>query len=384
MSNLRADTNANLYVYWHTYVCVRRAGFGETETITALALLRSDVLEMLEAMDAGTLKPSVVAIDSASACVVKVLAPFSFPDKPLVGETIDVSAVQDPTRILVHCADSTAPGKLVTKANRIAAVVATGPTLAAAEAACESECRKCTGSIFHRPDIASPAAVAAAVASQRAFRKIKIGVVGSTRGSSLQPILYAIQDGRLNAEISVVVGNVGTSYILQRGRVNNLKTVHIPGKGRVREEFDRDVTKALEDGECDLVLLVGFMRIISAEFCRRWHGRLLNVHPSLLPLHAGLMDLQVHQSVLDAGDKESGCTVHQVIEEVDGGEVVVQMRVDVVPGETANSLKGKVQALEAESLIRACEMFYNDRTLPGATDVAAKKARLNGGDRMEQ
>ena len=76
--------------------------------------------------------------------------------------------------------------------------------------------------------------------------------------------------------------------ILQRARVNNLKTVHIPGKGRVREEFDRDVTKALEDAGVDLVLLVGFMRIISGEFCRRWHGKLLNVHPSLLPLHAPL------------------------------------------------------------------------------------------------
>jgi len=354
------------------------------EAIAALALVRGDVLELFEAIDAGTLKPSGVAVDSASACVVKVLAPFGFPDKALVGETIDVSSVQDAACLLVHCADTSAPGKLVTKTNRLAAIVATGPTLAAAEAECESECRKCTGSVYHRPDIASPSLVAAAVASQRAFRKIKIGVVGSTRGSSLQPILYAIQDGRLNAEISVVVGNVSSSYILQRARVNNLKTVHIPGKGRVREEFDRDVTKALQDAECDLVLLVGFMRIISGEFCRRWHGKLLNVHPSLLPLHAGLMDLQVHQSVLDAGDKESGCTVHQVIEEVDGGEVVVQMRVEVVAGETANSLKGKVQALEAESLIRACEMFYNDRTLPGATDATAKKARLNGGDRMEQ
>ena len=93
---------------------------------------------------------------------------------------------------------------------------------------------------------------------------------------------------------------------------------------------------------------------------------------------------QVHQSVLDAGDKESGCTVHQVIEEVDGGEVVVQMRVDVVPGETAQSLKGKVQQLEGESLIRACEMFYYDRTLPGDTDAAAKKALLDGADRMDE
>jgi hypothetical protein len=197
----------------------------------------------------------------------------SFPDKPLAGESIDVSAVcaaqgtcAQQARLLVHCADadSAAPGKLVTKAGRLAAIVATGLTLAAAEGACESAVRKCSGSVYHRPDIASAASVATSVAAQRGKRKIRIGVVGSTRGSSLQPILYAIQDGRLNAEISVVVGNVGTSYILQRARVNNLKTVHIPGKGRVREEFDGDVTKALEEAGVDLVLLVGFMRIISA------------------------------------------------------------------------------------------------------------------------
>jgi formyltetrahydrofolate-dependent phosphoribosylglycinamide formyltransferase len=348
-----------------------------------MALLRSDALDLFEAMHAGTLKIESVALDTSSACVVKVLAPFSYPDKPLVGETIDVSALQQPSCLLVHSAEMPAPGKLVTKGDRLAAVVAVAPTLSSAESACEAECRRAAGSVFHRPDIASAQAVAAAVAAQCAARRIRIGVVGSTRGSSLQPILYAIQDGRLNAEISVVVSNVASSYILQRARVNNLKTVHIPGKGRVREEFDRDVTKALEDAEVDLVLLVGFMRIISEEFCRRWHGRLLNVHPSLLPLHAGLMDLQVHQSVLDAGDKESGCTVHQVIEEVDGGQTVVQMRVDVAPGETAQTLKSKVQALEAESLIRACEAFYNDRTLPGDTDAAAKKARLDGGDHME-
>jgi folate-dependent phosphoribosylglycinamide formyltransferase PurN len=120
------------------------------------------------------------------------------------------------------------------------------------------------------------------------------------------------------------------------------------------------------------------MRIISGEFCRRWMGRLLNVHPSLLPLHAGLMDLEVHQSVLDAGDRESGCTVHQVIEEVDGGEVVCQLRVAVVPGETANQLKAKVQLLEGEALIQACEMFYHDRTLPGDTDYIGKKALVDG------
>jgi phosphoribosylglycinamide formyltransferase-1 len=87
----------------------------------------------------------------------------------------------------------------------------------------------------------------------------------------------------------VVVSNVASSYILQRARVNNIPAVYINGKGRVREEFDEEVTKTLRAHGCDLVLLIGFMRIVSGDFCRAWPGRLLNVHPSLLPKHAGVV-----------------------------------------------------------------------------------------------
>ena len=106
-----------------------RVGYGESETVNAMALLRSDALDLFEAMHAGTLKIESVALDTSSACVVKVLAPFSYPDKPLVGETIDVSALQQPSCLLVHSAEMPAPGKLVTKGDRLAAVVAVAPTL---------------------------------------------------------------------------------------------------------------------------------------------------------------------------------------------------------------------------------------------------------------
>lgn len=98
------------------------------------------------------------------------------------------------------------------------------------------------------------------------------------------------------------------------------------------------------------------MRIVSADFCNDWRGRILNVHPSLLPKHAGGMDLEVHKAVIDAKESESGCTVHIVTEEVDGGPIVRQ-RVVSVEGDTPESLKAKVQAEEGPALLDSVRLF---------------------------
>merc|ERR1712137_328937 len=104
-------------------------------------------------------------------------------------------------------------------------------------------------------------------------------------------------------------------------------------------EYDAELTRVLRDEGVDLVMLVGWMRIVSPEFCTAWEHRCINIHPSLLPKHAGGMDLEVHKAVLDAGESESGCTVHIVTEVVDGGAVVVQRRVLVRHDDTPESLK---------------------------------------------
>jgi phosphoribosylamine--glycine ligase/phosphoribosylglycinamide formyltransferase/phosphoribosylformylglycinamidine cyclo-ligase/phosphoribosylamine--glycine ligase/phosphoribosylformylglycinamidine cyclo-ligase len=125
----------------------------------------------------------------------------------------------------------------------------------------------------------------------------------------------------------------------------------------------------LRENDVELVLLVGYMRILSDSFCQEWKGRVLNVHPSLLPDFAGGMDLAVHEAVIAASKKESGCTVHFVTEVVDGGPIAVQKRCEVSAGETPESLKAKVQALEGPSFIEAITKFsegaYKD-TCPAA------------------
>ena len=132
--------------------------------------------------------------------------------------------------------------------------------------------------------------------------------------------------------------------ILQRAAQHGLPWRHVPcKKGTPRAEYDAVVTSHLEAAGCEMLLLIGFMRIVAPEFCARWDRRALNVHPSLLPAHAGGMDLEVHQAVVDAKEASSGCTVHFVEAEVDGGAICVQKSCPVLPDDTAETLKARVQ-----------------------------------------
>ena len=190
---------------------------------------------------------------------------------------------------------------------------------------------------------------------------IKIGVLGSTKGTDLQALLDAINDGQLDAEVSVVVSNRESAYILERAKSHGVPTFFIPHKGKAREEFDREMTAAMQNHGVELVLLIGFMRILSAEFCWNWHDRILNVHPSLLPKYAGGMDTNVHTEVIKNGDPETGCTIHFVTEEVDAGPILIQKKCTVTSDDTVESLKTKVQALEGDAFIEAIKLIQTDK-----------------------
>ena len=174
---------------------------------------------------------------------------------------------------------------------------------------------------------------------------IKLGVIGSTNGTDLQVILDAIGSGELNAEVSVVLSNQKNAYILERAENHNVPAVFIPHKGKYREEFDAKI---------------GFMRILSAEFCGRWQNRLLNVHPSLLPKYAGGMDTNIHEEVLKNGETETGCTIHFVTDKVDRGPILIQKECNVEPHDTVETLKTKVQKLEGEAFIEAIQLIQNN------------------------
>jgi len=186
---------------------------------------------------------------------------------------------------------------------------------------------------------------------------LKLGVLGSTKGTDMQAIIDAIETGKLDAEIAVVISNKKEAYILERARKHGLNAVFINPKGKTREEFDREVDKELEKQGVELVLLIGYMRIMSPWFVKKWYGKAMNIHPSLLPAFGGGMDKDVHQAVLDFGCKVSGCTLHFVTEEVDSGPIIAQKCVPIEEDETVDSLKAKVQAAEQEIILKAINWY---------------------------
>jgi formyltetrahydrofolate-dependent phosphoribosylglycinamide formyltransferase len=193
---------------------------------------------------------------------------------------------------------------------------------------------------------------------------ISLGVLGSTNGTDLQAILDAISGRKLIANLAVLISNRANAYILERARNHNVPAFFISHKKKTRKEFDAEMTAVLKKHNVDLVLLIGFMRILSAEFCREWQDRILNVHPSLLPKYTGGMDTNVHAEVLENGDKETGCTIHFVTEELDAGPILVQKSCRVEIDETVQSLKAKVQALEGVAFIDAIQLVYGKNGNP--------------------
>jgi phosphoribosylglycinamide formyltransferase-1 len=191
---------------------------------------------------------------------------------------------------------------------------------------------------------------------------LKLGILGSTKGTDLLTILDSINSGKLDAEVSVVISNRKSAYILERARNYDVPAIFISHKEKAREEFDAEMTTVLNRHGVDLVLLIGFMRILSSEFCHVWQNKLLNVHPSLLPKYTGGMDTNVHEEVLKNGDTETGCTIHFVTEEVDGGPILIQKKCPVYGNDNVNTLKVRVQALEGRAFVEAINIIKGKGT----------------------
>jgi len=177
----------------------------------------------------------------------------------------------------------------------------------------------------------------------------RIGVLASTNGTDLQAIIDEMKAGKMpGIELAVVIGNKKNAFALERARNQGYKAVFIDPKGKTREQYDIELAAELHKNDVDLVVLVGYMRILSVAFVRAFPRRIINVHPALMPKFSGpgFFGANVHEAVLKAGEKETGCTIHFVDEGVDTGEIIVQEKVMIEPSETPDTLKDKVQALE--------------------------------------
>jgi len=182
----------------------------------------------------------------------------------------------------------------------------------------------------------------------------KLVILGSTRGTDMQAIIDSIEAGELDAKIEIVTSNKPDAYILERAKKHDIKNICIEkNPGESREDYDTRLISELSNYKIDLVLLIGWMRILSPVFIEKYRNKILNVHPSLLPKFAGGMDTNVHEEVLKAGETETGCTIHYVDETVDGGEILIQKKCSIEPNETPDTLKTKVQKLEGEAFVEA-------------------------------
>lgn len=339
------------------YVLEFNCRFGDPETQVVLPLLETDLYEVFIACCTESLDSVDVRFKEGESAVTVVCAAKGYPENYPKGMEIQgLDAANGLTGVKVyHAGTKLDDGVTRCTGGRVLAVTGVGSSLKSGLRAAYNGLSKLEflGSngehLMHvRTDIAKKAAE----------KKLRIGVLGSTRGTALLPVIEACANGALHAEIVAVVSNKSSALILEKGRALGaaVLTTFISSKDLSRAQYDAECTAALLGAGVDFVLLVGYMRILSKPFTEFWKGRCINVHPSLLPKHAGGMDLAVHQAVIDAKETESGCTIHQVTEAVDGGPIVVQKRVQVAVGETAGSLKAKVQAEEGRAFIEAIQM----------------------------
>jgi phosphoribosylglycinamide formyltransferase-1 len=184
-------------------------------------------------------------------------------------------------------------------------------------------------------------------------------VLISGRGSNMLAMADAAADGRIAGRLALVLSDQADAAGLAEARRRGHATRVIElARGGDRAAFGRALTEAIEQSGAELVALAGFMRILDGGFVRHWEGRLLNIHPSLLPAYRGL---HTHRRVLAAGERLHGCTVHFVTEELDAGPAVIQGRVAVNPGDTEESLSARVQRLEHIIYPRAVAWFAAGR-----------------------
>jgi phosphoribosylglycinamide formyltransferase-1 len=180
----------------------------------------------------------------------------------------------------------------------------------------------------------------------------------------------AVDEGRIpNAEIALVVSDKphapGIAHAAKRG----LKTMVIERRGRSREEHDRETVAALRDNAVDLICLAGYMRLLSPYFIDAFRNRILNIHPSLLPAFPGL---DAHGQALAAGAQTSGCTVHFVDETLDGGPIIAQRTVAVLPGDTEETLQARILAEEHQLYAEAVELVVSDKIAVVGSSVLRK------------
>jgi len=199
--------------------------------------------------------------------------------------------------------------------------------------------------------------------SGRGAKKVRVGVLASGRGSNLQAIIDAIEAGKLEAQIALVLSNKKDAVALERARKHGLTDIFLDpkpfaGQPDSREAYDRAILDVLRKHDVELVLLAGYMKIVTSVLISAYENRMMNIHPSLLPSFPGL---DVQKKAIEHGVKLSGCTVHFVTEGVDEGPIIIQAAVPVLDGDTPETLAARILVEEHKIYPKAVQLYAEGR-----------------------
>jgi phosphoribosylglycinamide formyltransferase-1 len=200
---------------------------------------------------------------------------------------------------------------------------------------------------------------------------INIGVLVSGRGTNLQAIIEAIEEGKIEGKIKIVISDNLDAYALKRAEQYNIETQYINHKEfKNREDYDKKIVETLENKEVELVVLAGYMRILSSYFIKAYKNKIINIHPALLPSFPGL---RAQKQAVEYGVKISGCTVHFVDEGVDSGPIILQSAVEVSEDDTEESLAERILKEEHQIYSQAIQLFSQGRLIIKGRKVYIKK-----------
>jgi phosphoribosylglycinamide formyltransferase-1 len=196
-----------------------------------------------------------------------------------------------------------------------------------------------------------------------------IGVLASGRGTDFQSIVDAVERGYLNVEIAVLICNIEDAPVIERAKRHGIPWVYIDHRGKTRQEFEEEVVKVLKERNVDLVVFAGFMRIVTSYFIDQFRGRIINIHPSLLPAFPGT---HAQKDAVEWGVRVSGCTVHFVDESVDGGPIIFQKAVPVYPEDDPDTLATRILEQEHRVLPYVIKLLAE-----GRVKVDGRKVYIN-------
>lgn len=189
-------------------------------------------------------------------------------------------------------------------------------------------------------------------------KKLRVGVLASGSGTDLQSIIDASEKGMIDAEVVAVISDNREAFALKRAEKHKINHFFVDPKGKEKEDYDKEINKILEKNNVELVVGAGYMKILSSCFVRKWFGKLINIHPALLPSFKGVNG---QGDALEYGVKITGCTTHFMDEKMDHGPIILQAAVKVMPGDDRDKLAKRILDVEHQILPRTVQLFSQKR-----------------------